>query len=80
MLVRGQGLNHAMDDALKLVSALVDVSKGQGQFKSAINTYDKDVVERGAKAVDTALNEGKLVQNMDRLTEMVVAKRGIAKA
>lgn len=59
--------------------ALVEVSTGKAELKEAIDKYDADVVERGARAVDIAVNEGKLVQDMDRLTEMVVAKKGVGK-
>ncbi|CAI6083246.1 hypothetical protein V2G26_018851 [Clonostachys chloroleuca] len=76
---RGQGLNNALDDAVKIVRALVEVSTGKAELKEAIDKYDADVVERGARAVDIAVNEGKLVQDMDRLTEMVVAKKGVGK-
>jgi 2-polyprenyl-6-methoxyphenol hydroxylase-like FAD-dependent oxidoreductase len=79
MSVRGQGLNNALDDAVKIVRALVEVSTGKAELKEAIDKYDADVVERGARAVDIAVNEGKLVQDMDRLTEMVVAKKGVGK-
>ena len=68
-----------MDDAFKLVRALTEVSKGNQSLKDAILQYDADVVERGASAVDTAVKEGQLVQDMDRLMEMTVAKKGISK-
>lgn len=77
--VRGQGVNHAIDDAAKLVATLVGVSKGTKQLEPAVNAYGAEVVERCASAVDTAINEGKLVQNMDKLREMTVAKKGVAK-
>lgn len=72
-------MNNALDDAVKIVRALVEVSTGKAELKEAIDKYDADVVERGARAVDIAVNEGKLVQDMDRLTEMVVAKKGVGK-
>jgi hypothetical protein len=68
-----------LDDAFKLVQALDDVSNGTKLLKDAISQYDVDVLERGLRAVDTAVREGRLVQNMDRLKEMMVAKQGIAK-
>jgi hypothetical protein len=44
-----------------------------------MDAYGAEVVERCAEAVDTAINEGKLVQNMDKLRDMVVAKKGVGK-
>lgn len=68
-----------MQDALRFTNALVEVAKGDGTIKEAIDKYDADVVARGAEAVDIATNEGKLVQDMDKLTEMVVAKKGVGR-
>lgn len=68
-----------MDDASRFVTALVDVSKGNQALKPAMDAYGAEVVERCSQAVDTAINEGKIVQDMDRLTEMVVAKKGVGK-
>ncbi|KAK0382863.1 hypothetical protein NLU13_8779 [Sarocladium strictum] len=76
---RGQGVNHAIDDASKLVATLVKVSKGDEGLMPAMDAYGAEVVERCAEAVDTAINEGKLVQNMDKHMDMVVAKRGVSK-
>jgi 2-polyprenyl-6-methoxyphenol hydroxylase-like FAD-dependent oxidoreductase len=77
--VRGQGVNHAIDDAAKVVAALVEVSKGNQELKPAMDAYGAEVVERCAQAVDTAINEGKMVQDMDKLRNMVVAIKGVDK-
>lgn len=78
-VVRGQGLNHAIDDAVKLVDALVGVSKGDVSLVEAVRAYNTEMVQRGQVAVDTAVNEGKMVQDMDKLKEMAVAKKGVTK-
>ena len=78
-LVRGQGLNHAIDDAVKLVAALVAISEGKKTLVEAVKDYNTEMVQRGQLAVDTAVNEGKMVQDMDKLKEMTVAKKGVTK-
>ena len=72
-------MNHAIDDAAKLVAALTEVAKGTQELKPAMDAYGAEVVERCSQAVDTAINEGKLVQDMDKLRDMVVAKKGVGK-
>lgn len=63
---------------MKFVKALIEVADGK-TLKEAVDAYDAEVVERGAAAFDAAVFEGTLVQDMDKLTQMVVATKGVAK-
>ena len=68
-----------MQDAQDLMQALLDVSNAKTSLKEAIDKYGEETAKRGAEAVDIAASEGKVVQDMDRLHEMVLVKSGFAK-
>jgi len=56
-LGRGQGLNHALDDALKLVVQLTRVKDGEAPLHEAIKAYQEEVVTRGSKAALGSLDD-----------------------
>lgn len=68
-----------MDDAFRLIQTLTGVSSGNKTLQEAVDAYDADVVKRGGHAVETAIKEGSMVQDMDKLNQMLIAKRGLAK-
>jgi 2-polyprenyl-6-methoxyphenol hydroxylase-like FAD-dependent oxidoreductase len=45
---RGQGLNHAINDAQNIVAAIKRVESGERIQVTAIGAYRDEVVERGA--------------------------------
>ena len=44
---RGQGGNLAIKDADEFVTRMIAVHEGKQSLKDAVDSYDKDVVERG---------------------------------
>ena len=60
--VRGQGFNHCMEDALKLVETIMQVRDGADRAQ-VMAEYAKDVHERGREAVLASVEEGE--KNMD---------------
>lgn len=77
--VCGQGVNYVIDDVVKVVVVFVEVFKGNQEFKLVMDVYGVEVVERCVQVVDIVINEGKMVQDMDKFRNMVVVIKGVDK-
>lgn len=76
--VRGQGFNHSMEDALKLVETIVRIRDGADRAQ-VMGEYDKDVYERGRQAVLASVEEGQRNMNYEKLLTSKTVKAGFAR-
>lgn len=71
---RGQGLNHAIDDAAKYVATLGAVKSGQENLKSGISAYESEMVARGGEEVRLSKMNTEMVHDWDRLVQSPLFK------
>ncbi|KAJ7578279.1 hypothetical protein C8J56DRAFT_969600 [Mycena floridula] len=74
---RGQGLNHAICDAHSFVAALKKVESGISTMKDAINSYNEEVVKRGADEVASSVDNAMMLANPTTLTNSPLMKRSL---
>lgn len=67
--VRGQALNNAMQDAALLVEHLKSVSRNEKTLKEAIDSYEAEMIPRGAKEVELSLEQGLLCHDWETFRE-----------
>lgn len=72
---RGQGLNHALQDAHNLVSALT--SHQTPEFASALQSYAEEVVKRGAEEVVLSRQNALMVLDWKLLEQSPVFKHSL---
>ena len=75
--VRGQGLNHAINDSVNFVAALQKVQKGEASLEEAISAYDGDVVKRGADEVKSSKESALMILNWDQFMNSPLMKSGL---
>jgi 2-polyprenyl-6-methoxyphenol hydroxylase-like FAD-dependent oxidoreductase len=78
-LDRGQGLNHSIQDAANLVQAITNVTSGKGTLSDEIDSYDAEVVKRGADEVKTSVQSAILTHDYAKLMDAPVMKQGYVK-
>ena len=72
-------MNHALDDAEKLVAHLIKVSSGKASLGDILQAYEDEVVDRGSKAALGSLNDAEA--NMKhQFASNPLAKQGIQAA
>lgn len=77
---RGKALNHAICDVGNLVKALYDVRDGKMGLEEAVESYSKEMVERGSEEVRSALSNSKMIHDWDRLMESHLMTKGLARS
>lgn len=82
LIYRGQGLQHAIVDAVNYVDALVRIRDGQHGDDSdkIMEAYGAEVVERGAKAVTQSVQEATLAMDLESVGKMMMARQGHGKS
>ncbi|KAM0264119.1 hypothetical protein ACHAQJ_000864 [Trichoderma viride] len=73
---RGQGLNNAATDALRLVSAIENAAAGKVTMADAITAYDKEVVDRGQEEVRRTRELALSIRDWDNFLESPIVKFG----
>lgn len=73
---RGQGLNHCICDASKMIQGLRRVVEGKGSLAEVVSAYEAEMVPRGAEEVDLCVENGKLLHDWARIQESPVFKIG----
>ncbi|KUJ18827.1 FAD/NAD(P)-binding domain-containing protein [Mollisia scopiformis] len=76
---RGQGLNHAVCDAVNLVSALSKVQKGEMNLKEAVTEYDTEMIKRGGDEMEAALLNTKMVHDWKSLLQSPLVSKSVAR-
>jgi len=73
---RGQGMNHALDDADKLVAQFVRVNRGT-PLGEALKTYEDELFERGPKAVLGSLEDAEGIRAAGKGEKIRFAGQGL---
>ncbi|KAL1841315.1 hypothetical protein VTJ49DRAFT_7152 [Mycothermus thermophilus] len=79
LLYRGQGFQHAILDATQYLDALVKIRDAGAKPSEVIAAYDKDMVERGEKAVTQSLKEAELSMDLNTVNQMLMVRKGHGK-
>ncbi|KAF2116985.1 hypothetical protein BDV96DRAFT_571368 [Lophiotrema nucula] len=77
---RGQGLNNALQDSSKFVSAMEEVASGSKTLAEAVAAYDKEVLERGLLEMQVSLKQTLFIHNWETLMESPMVKMGMHQA
>ena len=67
MLDRGQGLNNAVHDAANFCRALYEYTCGVDFREEKISAYEKELVERGRKAVTSSGQNSLMLHDMEKM-------------
>ncbi|KAI9252339.1 hypothetical protein BDA99DRAFT_520776 [Phascolomyces articulosus] len=71
-MYRGEGANHAIEDSCLLGMKLADVYKGEKSMEEALDTYYKDALPRGRKAVAESHEAANMIHDsLDKVIEMI---------
>ncbi|WPA97590.1 uncharacterized protein RHO25_002200 [Cercospora beticola] len=73
---RGQGLNHGIADALKLVEALVEVELGVMTHKEAVLEYEKVMIYRAGQEVKISKLNTEMMQDWEKFMASPFMERG----
>ena len=77
---RGQGLNHALEDAARLVATFIAVFKeGKTDLQDAIAAYTDEMVQRGGLEVETTAKAARAGHDWDLLMQSPIFKHGANK-
>jgi 2-polyprenyl-6-methoxyphenol hydroxylase-like FAD-dependent oxidoreductase len=74
---RGQGLNHAINDAFNFVEAVKKIKASDGSQSSLIQAYSDEVAERGAKETLMSKESAYTSMSIDTLKESPWFKHGL---
>jgi 2-polyprenyl-6-methoxyphenol hydroxylase-like FAD-dependent oxidoreductase len=69
---RGQGLNHSLTDAGKLVSAITSLP-----LNEAISTYEKEMKERAGEEVRVSVMNTAMLHDWNKVMESPVFRAGL---
>jgi len=76
---RGQGLNHSMQDAVRLADAIVSVKKEGVQAEKAVETYEKEMVQRTGDEVRLCTVNTNMVHDWEKMLQSPVIQKGMKK-
>lgn len=77
---RGQGLNHALEDAARLVTALTAVFKdGTQSLPDAVAAYEEEMVARAGQEVEVTSRAARAGHDWNLLTQSPMFKHGANK-
>lgn len=78
---RGQGLNHALTDSMKLCRAIVDCWHGSEEFSSgraaAIDGYEKEMIARTSEEVRLGELNSKMLHDWEQVQQSPVFGKGV---
>jgi 2-polyprenyl-6-methoxyphenol hydroxylase-like FAD-dependent oxidoreductase len=75
---RGQGLNHAITDATKLLNAIIAVEDKSQVFK-AVTEYEQEMIPRTKAETELSVENTFMVHDWARVQESPMVKVGIVK-
>ena len=80
---RGQGLNHAVTDSVKLCKAIVDCWHSSEGFVSgraaAIDGYEKEMIARASEEVRLGELNSKMLHDWEQVQQSPGLKKGISR-
>ena len=74
---RGQGGNNALRDAERFVSAILEAKDGSKILVEAVDSYDEDVLKRGATEVDMSAKQTRAFHDYEAFLQSPIMKHGI---
>jgi 2-polyprenyl-6-methoxyphenol hydroxylase-like FAD-dependent oxidoreductase len=79
---RGQGLNHSIDDAGKLVKAVQEFWSDGGERKQAevIEAYEKEVKDRAGMEVRVGTANTEALHDWEKVLQSPLFKKGLSKS
>ncbi|KAL4945248.1 hypothetical protein BDV06DRAFT_231415 [Aspergillus oleicola] len=76
---RGQGLNHSITDAGKLVSCIKDFYNAKKSKVDAINEYEKEMFERAGGEVRMSTTNTEMVHHWEKVLKSPIMTSGMTK-
>ena len=76
---RGQGLNHAICDAAKLVAALAMTRKRELSLSQAVSEYDSEMIKRGGDEVKESLVNTHMFHDWTAFSQSPIMRKSVAK-
>lgn len=73
---RGQGLNHAITDAAKLSTAIINIWCGETRMK-AIDSYEAEMIKRGGEEVRLGEMNTNMLHDWDKVLQSPVLRNGL---
>jgi 2-polyprenyl-6-methoxyphenol hydroxylase-like FAD-dependent oxidoreductase len=73
---RGQGLNHGIADAAKLVREYKAALAGQKTFQEVAEAYKFEMVDRAGDEVKTSLENTEMLHDWQRMEKSPIMQRG----
>ena len=77
---RGQGLNHAINDAFNVIAAVKAIEGGGMDKKTAVEAYRDEVVERGAKETILSRDTAFATLDYDKFKDSGIMRHGLARS
>ena len=80
---RGQGLNHAITDSIKLCKAITDLfSINEGEFTQeergrAVGGYEEEMIKRGGEEIRLGEMNSKMLHNWEKVLQSPAIKTGL---
>ncbi|KAH8177012.1 FAD binding domain-containing protein [Sarocladium implicatum] len=83
LIFRGQGMQHAVSDAVSYVEALVKILSSDTETidrGQVMSEFEKDMIERGNAAVKQSLEEAEKALDSEKVGKMLMATKGHVKS
>ena len=77
---RGQGLNHAINDAYNFVKTVEKIATGGSNQALAIQAYSDEVAARGAKETELSRETAFLTLDYSKFKDSALMKHGLTRA
>jgi 2-polyprenyl-6-methoxyphenol hydroxylase-like FAD-dependent oxidoreductase len=77
---RGQGLNHSITDAAKLVTAITEFWHDETKHAEAIEMYEKEVKERAGMEVRVGTANTEALHDWEKVKQSPLFKKGLNKS
>lgn len=74
---RGQGLNHSITDAAKLVDAIQQFASGKATQADAITSYEEEMISRAGGEVRTSTFNTAMLHNWEKVQQSPVMRSGM---
>jgi 2-polyprenyl-6-methoxyphenol hydroxylase-like FAD-dependent oxidoreductase len=76
---RGQGLNHSISDAGKIVQAVKSILDGSKTQEQAIGSYEKEMIERAGAEVRLSTQNTGMIHNWELVLQSPLFRKGLDK-
>lgn len=76
---RGQGLNHAIQDAFNFVEAMKKVRDGEAKKEEIVQEYSDEVAKRGAEETTMSTKNAYMMLAYEDFKESPYMKHGLSK-